>query len=145
MPRVTWCRTCETYVEAVPPQLCPHCDHDYKRGGWKTKYVVEKADGSDVDPEAVYFVLRLDEDPNARAAMRAYAESVVRVNEELAFDIVGKLDQVAPEETGPWFTSLLQRVAMREASPALAALHERVQIVMCSVAHQERMEEISDD
>jgi len=48
----------------------------YLDGGWKRKYRIEKADGSPVDPKAIYFVLRLDEDPCARAAIRTYAESV---------------------------------------------------------------------
>lgn len=38
------------------------------------KYVLSKADGSEVDPQACYFVLRLDTDPAARAAARVYAE-----------------------------------------------------------------------
>ena len=37
------------------------------------KYKLEKADGSPVDPDACYFVLRLDTDEAARAAMRVYA------------------------------------------------------------------------
>lgn len=58
------------------------------------KYVISKADGSAVDPEACYFVLRLDVDPAARAAMRAYADAVRDDNEEMADDIEACLDEL---------------------------------------------------
>lgn len=51
------------------------------------KYIIGKADGSDLEPEACYFVLRLDTDPAARRAMGQYARSVRRENETLANDI----------------------------------------------------------
>jgi len=38
------------------------------------KYKIEKNDGTPVDSEACYFVLRLDTDSAARDAMRRYAE-----------------------------------------------------------------------
>ena len=49
------------------------------------KYIIKKADGSPVDPDACYFVLRLDTDPAAQIAVRAYAEATD--NEELAEQI----------------------------------------------------------
>jgi len=69
----------------------------YLKGGWKRKYVIAKANGKPLDPKAKYFVLRYDSDgdPNARAAMRAYAVNVQAVNPKLASDI---LDRVAREE-----------------------------------------------
>ncbi len=45
------------------------------RRGLYGKYIIQKADGSPVDPKAVYFTLRLDTDQHARAAIRAYIES----------------------------------------------------------------------
>ena len=51
-------------------------DKDYLKGGWRRKYHITKADGRPVDPKAIYFVLRLDEDSCARAAMQTYAHSV---------------------------------------------------------------------
>ncbi len=39
------------------------------------KYRLSKADRSKMDPQACYFVLRLDTDEHARKAMRAYAKS----------------------------------------------------------------------
>lgn len=66
-------------------------DHDYKSGGWKNKYVIEKTDGTPLDSQAVYFVLRLDEDPHARVAALAYAESVASVNPQFSADIKTKL------------------------------------------------------
>lgn len=59
----------------------------YKEGGWQYKYIVEKVDGSLVDPEAEYFVLRLDKDPHARIAALAYADSVETDNSIFTADI----------------------------------------------------------
>lgn len=52
------------------------------------KYKIEKADGSSVDPEADYLVLRLDSDKHARIAALAYAESVMSENTLLASDLL---------------------------------------------------------
>jgi hypothetical protein len=49
------------------------------------KYRITKADGSSCDPEACYFVLRLDEDAAARKAVLVYAEECD--NLKLAEDI----------------------------------------------------------
>lgn len=62
------------------------------------KYIIEKADGSPVDPEATYFVLRLDVDPAARAAMWAYAEATG--NEKLAGDITACLNELEEPPCG---------------------------------------------
>lgn len=51
------------------------------------KYIITKADGSPVDPDAVYFVLRLDTDPHAERAAEAYAASVGSENPDLASDL----------------------------------------------------------
>ena len=48
------------------------------------KYKIEKADGTPVDPKAIYFTLRLDTDPYARAAIRAYIEACREEQPELA-------------------------------------------------------------
>src|SRR5574341_885094 len=44
------------------------------------KYDIKKADGSPTDPNAQYFVLRIDTDPAARSAVRNYAESIARID-----------------------------------------------------------------
>ena len=54
------------------------------------KYKISKADGSEVDSQACYFVLRLDTDPAARAAMRVYADECG--NKALKHDIMRCLD-----------------------------------------------------
>jgi len=46
-----------------------------------------------VESDAVYFVLRLDADPHARAAARAYADSIEKENPEFAADIRRKLNE----------------------------------------------------
>ena len=48
------------------------------------KYVVTKTDGSRVDPDAQYFVLRLDTDPAARYAVMQYAAYVGASDPEFA-------------------------------------------------------------
>jgi hypothetical protein len=63
-------------------------DHDYKTGGLRRKYNITKTTGEPVDESAVYFVLRVDEDPHARKALRAYAESVEDENDVLASDLL---------------------------------------------------------
>lgn len=65
---------------------------DNSKRGVYGKYVLEKADGSPVDPSATYFVLRLDSDPAARKAMRVYAEHCG--NENLAYDILACVDSL---------------------------------------------------
>lgn len=57
------------------------------RRGLYPKYIVEKVNGKPSDPNANYFVLRLDTDPHARHAIRAYANSIRSQNPELAEDL----------------------------------------------------------
>ncbi len=64
--------------------------NDNAEQGVFPKYTISKSDGSPVDASACYFVLRLDEDPAARAAMRTYA--VACGNEQLAEGINRCLD-----------------------------------------------------
>ncbi|MEH2070023.1 MAG: hypothetical protein V7K47_17990 [Nostoc sp.] len=40
------------------------------------KYIIQKADGTPVDPNAQYFVLRPDTDKAARVAIRAYIQEL---------------------------------------------------------------------
>ena len=74
------CERCEGQGKVGPTGLysqrvdCPDC----KGFGCATE---------PVSPEAIYFVLRLDEDPNARVAALAYADSVEAENLQLAHDI----------------------------------------------------------
>jgi hypothetical protein len=62
------------------------------------KYRVEKADGSPIDDDADYFVLRLDTDSRARHAARTYARDIESVNPQLARDIRTQCDQYALAE-----------------------------------------------
>lgn len=69
------------------------------------KYVITKRDGSPIDSEAQYFVLRLDSDGCARAAARAYADYIEPTWPGLSRDLralISKLEQQddrVPEET----------------------------------------------
>lgn len=60
------------------------------------KYVIRKRDGTPMDPQAAYFVLRVDGDAYARKAMRVYARAVKAENPELAKDIARWLWNFAP-------------------------------------------------
>lgn len=62
------------------------------------KYIIKKADGSRIDPEACYFILRLDTDEAAQAAARAYAEATE--NEELSDDLLNCLDELQKPPCG---------------------------------------------
>ena len=55
--------------------------------GLYQKYIIQKSDGTPVDPNADYFVLRLDTDSKARAAIRFYANRIYQENPKLAEDI----------------------------------------------------------
>ena len=50
------------------------------RGLDKEKYIVTKSDDSPVDPEAQYFILRIDKDPLARMALKLYARLIRNKN-----------------------------------------------------------------
>ena len=55
--------------------------------GLVNKYRIIKLEGV-TDPFAQYFVLRMDTDPHARAAARAYAKSVQYENPKLADELL---------------------------------------------------------
>jgi len=56
------------------------------------KYHITKKDGSPIDSEAVYFVLRLDTDPHAENAIIAYAYGIRNENPELSSDLLYMLE-----------------------------------------------------
>ena len=62
--------------------------------GLYDKYIVTKADGSSVDLEAQYFVLRIDTDPCARLALRTYITQCAYQHPQLALDLKHWLDIV---------------------------------------------------
>jgi hypothetical protein len=66
-----------------------------EQNGWYNKYKIEKTDGSKLDPNACYFVLRLDKDPVARKAMLVYATTVE--DSQLGADIMQILNEFDPE------------------------------------------------
>jgi len=64
--------------------------------GFFDKYHVFKLNG-DTDPDADYFVLRLDKDPHARIAAYHYALSIRESNPNLAFDLQIKIQKYDKE------------------------------------------------
>lgn len=76
--------------------------------GHYLKYNITKADGTPCDESADYFVLRLDTDPHARAAARAYSESCKHENMELASDLLARvtsyeIEQAKRESNPGWY------------------------------------------
>lgn len=69
-------------------------DVGWRKGGLANKYNITKTDGSPTDPKAKYFVLRLDTDPHARAALVKYIKSVEKDNPELSSDLVRLLESI---------------------------------------------------
>ena len=65
-------------------------------GGLFKKYHITKTDGSEIDPDAIYFVLRLDTDMAARAAILQYAKQCR--NHVLVRDILALVDKLNSEE-----------------------------------------------
>ena len=63
------------------------------------KYEVSKRDASPVDPQAVYFVLRLDTDLCARCAALHYAECIRPGQPGLAEDLRDLVESVTPVQT----------------------------------------------
>lgn len=50
-------------------------------------YIVRNADGTEVDPNAQFLVLRIDKDIHARVALRAYATSIKNADPILAQEL----------------------------------------------------------
>lgn len=65
---------------------------NYKHGGYEKKYIIQKTNGNPVDPEADYFVFRLDKDPYALDALYIYAVSLTYVNPELSQELIKLVD-----------------------------------------------------
>ena len=72
---------------------------NFKKKGLYNKYVVTKADGSESDPRAEYFVLRLDQhqsDPKHREACRkavvTYAKAIKDHLPQLSQDLIALYD-----------------------------------------------------
>jgi hypothetical protein len=74
----------------------PDIETSFKNGGIKNKYEIKKIDGSRMDPEAWYFVLRVDKDPHAQIAAMAYAYSVKEDNEVLSQELLDKIKEFNP-------------------------------------------------
>jgi hypothetical protein len=64
-----------------------------KQKGLYRKYTVTKVNGP-TEPNARYFVLRLDKDPHAQKAALAYADSIREENRNLAFDLYREVHEV---------------------------------------------------
>ena len=61
-----------------------------KSRGLYNKFLVERVDGSIEHQNCEYFVLDLDHDPHAIAAIRAYADSCCKEYPALSIDLLAK-------------------------------------------------------
>ena len=80
--------------------------------GYFKKYIVSKANGEPVDPEAEYFVLRLDTDSKAREALDFYAELIKKDNTKLNEELKEKLLDMNLKSSGYY--------SIKEALPPIA-------------------------
>lgn len=65
-----------------------------KEKGLYGKYIVTKTDGEPTEPQAQYFVLRIDTDLHAQKALVTYAKSVKKDDPTLAEDLIRWLRNV---------------------------------------------------
>ena len=79
-------------------------------GDLYNKYIIKKSDGSDVDPNAMYFVLRLDSDAHARTALMAYAASVLESDSKFAYELINWVLQIRSAQPPLKPTRLLRRL-----------------------------------
>jgi len=61
--------------------------------GLYNKYIVLKSDKTPIDPNADYFLLRLDTDEDARCALRFYANRIENENPVLAKELRDRCDK----------------------------------------------------
>ncbi len=73
--------------------------------GLYNKYIVTKADGSEIDPDAQYFVLRADTDPHSFPALVAYALSIQDENSVLAYELLSKMTALWGDDPSPPYSS----------------------------------------
>ena len=87
--------TCELLTRSEIPTT----EVGYKKGGLKqNKYIIKKGDNTPIDPEAWYFVLRIDKDPHARVAAMEYAASIGSENPKLAGELMDAIMKYYPEQ-----------------------------------------------
>ena len=58
------------------------------------KYTVTRKDGTEIDPNAHYFVMRFDIDLNARKAILAYADLLKASEPVLAAELRGSIEMM---------------------------------------------------
>ncbi len=73
-------------------------DHNLHVRGFYKKYKIEKTDGSPIDPEAKYFVLRYDQDSQwgdlSRAAIWDQLDSIEALDHILAADLRSQIEKI---------------------------------------------------
>jgi hypothetical protein len=104
------------------------------KSGLYGKYIIQKADGSPVDPEADYFILRLDADPVARIAALEYAiqtddQKLGEMLEKRVMDHVFSKDDQCRKRVEGWpigqIKQLREQIASKDARiKELEALNE---------------------
>ena len=91
------------------------------KSGLYGKYIIQKADGSTVDPKADYFILRLDTDPYARIAALEYAiqtddQNLGKQLEARVFDHVFSPDDQCRARADAWPLGMIKRMEAEVAA-----------------------------
>lgn len=60
-------------------------------GGFEARFTVTRTDGKPCRPEARYIVLDYANDPHAKVAVKAYADSILSENAQMASDLADAL------------------------------------------------------
>lgn len=97
------------------------------KSGLYGKYLLSKADGSVVDPEADYFILRLDTDPIARMAANEYAIRTPdgKLGRELAARVTKYL-HAGQNDQESWPLAKIRQLQERIADLEKALIEERI-------------------
>jgi len=74
---------------------CAHCSARSVGEAMERCFPCPQTRLEEVDPNAEYFILRIDTDPHARVALKAYADSVEQDNPQFAKDIREQLTIVS--------------------------------------------------
>lgn len=109
---------------------------DSVQPGLYGKYQISKADGTPTDPDAQYFVLRIDTDRAARAAVRKYSIEINHDNPALALDLLKWANVYAEDESEKWTEAELTGDGTGTALP---------EIIMCEFCGAAATHVWSDD
>ena len=117
------------------------------KSGLYGKYIIQKADGSPVDPKADYFILRLDTDPIARRAALEYSYFMASGKDiQLAKDLQARVAKYDPKSEDAVYLRYIgvQKNEVVEQLESTKAEVERLRSVPAWEATEERIAAMKD-